>query len=145
MSSDQLWAIEINPRYTASIEVLERASAARTVGRRRSPLLCVQAHVDACTRGILPQPIGQSDEACAGKLIVYAEQETAFGDAAARWAAQKNLEPGLPTVADIPASGARFAPGQPILTLLADAASEGAVLEKLRVAAEQFSGLIERR
>ncbi len=64
MAGGRLWTIEINPRYTASIEVLERASAVRTTSRRRSRLLCVQAHVDACTRGILPQPIGQSDEAC---------------------------------------------------------------------------------
>ncbi len=145
MAGGRLWTIEINPRYTASIEVLERASAARTIGRRRSRLLCVQAHVDACTRGILPQPIGQSDEAFAGKIIVYAESETVFGDAAARWAAHKNLGPGPPAVADIPASGARLFPGQPICTLLADDASEGVVLEKLRQSAEQLSQLLERR
>jgi predicted ATP-grasp superfamily ATP-dependent carboligase len=143
MAEDVLWPVEINPRYTASIEVLERASAARTAGRRSSRLLSVQAHLDACLRGILPQPLGQSDEACAGKLIVYAEQDVRFGDNIARWVAQTNLAPGLPTVADIPAAGTTFAPGQPILTLLADDTSEPAVLEKLRTAATQVSALLE--
>jgi predicted ATP-grasp superfamily ATP-dependent carboligase len=143
LAEDNLWTVEINPRYTASIEVLERASALRTVGRRTSRLLCIQAHVDACMRGILPQPIGQSGEICTGKLIVYAERETLFGDAAARFVAQRNLAPGPPSVADIPAAGSTFAPGQPILTLLADDTSEAAVVEKLRKAATQISALME--
>ena len=63
-----------------------------------------------------------------------------LSDNAARWVVQQNLEPGLPAVADIPAAGSVFAPGQPILTLLADDVSEPAVLDKLKVAATQFSG-----
>ncbi len=57
----------------------------------------------------------------------------------------KTLSPDLPTVADIPTSGARLSPGQPICTLLADDASEVAVLDKLRQSAEQLSQLLERR
>jgi uncharacterized protein len=143
LAEDNLWPVEINPRYTASIEVLERASALRTAGRRSSRLLSIQAHIDACMRGILPHPLGQSDEACAGKVIVYAEQDTRFGNAAARWVVQRNLAPGLPTVADIPVAGTTFTPGQPILTLLADDATETAVLAKLNSTAAQFSGLLE--
>jgi uncharacterized protein len=144
LADDNLWPVEINPRYTASIEVLERASAVRTAGRRSSRLFSIQAHVDACMRGILPQPLGQSGEACVGKLIVYAQRATQFGDSAARAVAQKNLDPGPPTVADIPAAGANFTTGQPILTLLADGDSEAAVVRKLKTTAAQFDAVLDK-
>jgi uncharacterized protein len=93
----EIWVIEVNPRYTASVEVLERVYG--------WPLLA--AHVAACTRGTLPADLppleSPASAPCAGKLIVYARRKVVIP--------QGSLGPDL---ADIPAAGQAIEPGHPI-------------------------------
>ena len=59
-----LWLIEVNPRYTASVEVLERATGHSFLA----------FHSAACEAGTIPdQPIA-STELLAGKQVVYAAE-----------------------------------------------------------------------
>ncbi len=137
LNSAGVWSIEINPRYTASIEVLERASAMRTRQRRRRELHCIELHEAACCLGELPSPLGQSGETVSAKLIYYAADDIIFSQAAARWAVERNLAQPRPAVADIPLAGSIIRRGQPVLTLLADGSTgPGACAELGRAANE---------
>jgi predicted ATP-grasp superfamily ATP-dependent carboligase len=141
LGADEIWPVEINPRYTASIEVLERASAVRTGRRRARRLLAIEWHEAACCFRKVPGPLGQSDEAVSGKLIYYAPADCRFSRSAAQWAVEQNLGRTRPAVADIPAADTRFRSGQPMLTLLVDGPSESSVCKELRRGAEE----LERR
>ncbi|HEX4145551.1 MAG TPA: ATP-grasp domain-containing protein [Pirellulales bacterium] len=108
-----VWPVEVNPRYTASVEILERAG-------RRSLLAC---HAAACTgQSSLAVPVdaGRSGlETVWGKRILFARQDLEIG----QWAADQFLASASgnsdPPVADIPAAGSLIARGRPILTVFA--------------------------
>ena len=138
VNDQNVWPVEINPRYTASIEVLERASALRTQARRPRRLLAIEWHEAACCFRQLPAPLGQSAEVIAGKLIYYARHDGHFSRAAAQWAAERNLAQSHPAVADIPAMGAAFQRGQPVLTLFADGPTAASVRTELSRAADEL-------
>ncbi len=132
LTPGDVYPVEINPRYTASIEVLERASALRTSDRRAHRLLAIEWHEAACCYRSLPDPISQSTSACAGKLIVYASCSFTISDTAVRWAILQSLGQARPRVADIPLGGTAIQAGHPILTLLADGNDEAIVLAELQ-------------
>ena len=99
------WPVEVNPRYTASVEVLELA-----LGR---PLLadhglaCDPASntaVPPATRGPLR----------VGKLILFAPTRCRFPAIAPRIADDPYA---IPRVGDVPEQGTRFEAGEPVLTL----------------------------
>jgi len=138
LGADMIWPVEINPRYTASIEVLERASAIRTGKRRSRRLLAIACHEAACCFRQLPAPLGQSSEAVSGKLIYYAPRYCRFSRSAAQWAVERNLGRSRPAVADIPAASSRARCGQPVITLLADGPNTSSVCDELRRAAEEL-------
>ena len=114
--------LEVNPRYTASMELLERNSG-------RSLL---RLHVQACRDGLLPESIPNSPT-IHGKRIIYADDQAA-GEISADLAAvlvtesQRDL---LPQLADLPTAGTRPQPGEPLLTILADGATPDEVVERL--------------
>jgi predicted ATP-grasp superfamily ATP-dependent carboligase len=90
---------EINPRCSASMELIERAST----------VSLFQVHVRAC-RGILPPPLVTAP-GVHGKAIVFARHEVALGDTRP-WLGKKWL-------ADVPHPGERILRGRPICTVLA--------------------------
>jgi predicted ATP-grasp superfamily ATP-dependent carboligase len=105
------WPVEVNPRYTASVEVLELA-----LGR---PLLA--EHVRACDpdASAIDVPVTPRPTAV-GKLILFAPTRCrfpGFGDPAA--AAIVDDPFAIPRVADIPDRGTCFEVGEPVLTLFA--------------------------
>jgi predicted ATP-grasp superfamily ATP-dependent carboligase len=121
------WPIEINPRYTASVEVLERSLQLpsllwhRDVFEQR-PLLAFRP---------LPTPTIQ------GKAVLYARYTIAFpGDGP--WKASLEAGADLDAVeyADIPHVGETIEQGQPVLTLFASAATAETCQAKLRENAE---------
>jgi predicted ATP-grasp superfamily ATP-dependent carboligase len=91
--------IEVNPRYSASMELVERATG--------SSLFVI--HVGAC-EGRLPEP-ARLPVGVHGKAIVYARRDAVVSDPLG-WR--------VPAIADIPHSGERIGRGHPICTLLAD-------------------------
>ncbi|HEU4649440.1 MAG TPA: ATP-grasp domain-containing protein [Gemmatimonadales bacterium] len=107
------YPIEVNPRYSASMELVERAHG-----------VCIFAlHAAAC-RGALEDPgtYMRTQSVLVGKAIVYARSEVIMGQTR-RWL------PGE-SVRDIPHPGESFAAGQPICTVLA----RGATLRTCRTA-----------
>jgi len=138
--------VEINPRYTASIEVLERASLVGTFGTRARALRAISLHAAACSEGKLPERIIPVPNAMSGKAVLYAppgKHPWRFPTAAAHWAAVLNLQPGPPSIADIPPADSLHEPGQPILTVLADGADEEEIRGKLFDLASEFYDQLE--
>jgi len=93
------YPIEVNPRYSASMELVERAQG----------LSIFEMHAEACHGTLPPVPIGQV--AVQGKAIVFARRNVALGDTRP-W-----LENGW--FADIPYPGERIGRGRPICTVFA--------------------------
>lgn len=93
------WPIEVNPRFSASMELLERGASL--------PLFTL--HADACA-GRLPA-VAPSLDGVVGKGIVFARRNLVVGPTR-RW-----LED--PSMADIPHPGERIARGRPICTVFA--------------------------
>lgn len=104
-----LWPVEINPRYTASIEVLERA------GR-----------FAALKDSAWPRP----RSGVCGKAIVYARHTGAAPDLYELFAPDE--------VADVPAEGRAIAVGEPICTAFAEAADIAACRAQLHKMARRL-------
>src|SRR5881398_2463561 len=115
------YAIEVNPRYTAAMELVERAYG----------ISLFAVHARACRQALpafdLAAARRRAPEAI-GKAIVYARRASALGDTRS-WLSD-------PDVRDISPPGTRFAPREPICTIFArgrDAAACVAALERRAV------------
>ena len=97
--------IELNPRYTGSVEVIEKCCGFETIPQ----------HVSACRNGELPSIALPPSRACA-KAILFAETPVALS------ASHALVEENAATVADIPAIGETIEPGSPLLTVLTEGA-----------------------
>jgi predicted ATP-grasp superfamily ATP-dependent carboligase len=68
-TADELWPVEVNPRYTASIEVLERVMGSQFLA----------FHAAAYTSGLLPESPPSLRGDFAGKAVVYAGCDCTWG------------------------------------------------------------------
>jgi predicted ATP-grasp superfamily ATP-dependent carboligase len=126
MRDGTFWPVEINPRYTASVEVLEHATG--------SPMLGWHAHVFTHQRlSELPPPVPAGNRII-GKAILFAHDDLHF-PADGPWMAElhspKPVQE-LPSFADIPAAGEGIEKGKPILTFFAAADSPSECEDALR-------------
>lgn len=106
-----LWPVEVNPRYTASVEVIEYATG----------LPALACHVAACEAGELPRGVGSAGAGLVGKAILFARGSVAFPDDGP-WSATlaaKLPADTLPAFADIPPAGTAVEAGHPVLTAFA--------------------------
>jgi len=128
-SASQLWPIELNPRYSASVEVLELATAANFI----------DLHVRACTGGSLPERALATNERFFGKAIVYAQVDSVVPSMLDEIMKEWNQPGQQPGIADLPQVGERLFAGQPVVTVFASGSSMLEVDEGLyrRVAAIQ--------
>jgi len=99
------WPVEVNPRYTASVEVLELAAGRGVPGA----LATAAAHVERTSSPVV------------GKAILFASLDFAF-PAEGPWldTLEQRIDPWrVPAFADIPQPGSRIEKGHPILTMFA--------------------------
>ena len=99
------YPIEVNPRYSASMELVERSCG----------LSMFEAHVGAC-RGTLPPAPAPAAEV-EGKAIVFARRDVILGDTL-HWVDH-------PAFADVPHPGEHIRRGHPICTVFARGSDEG--------------------
>jgi predicted ATP-grasp superfamily ATP-dependent carboligase len=123
------YPVEINPRYTASVEVLEYASGARLL----------ELHRWAFEPASPEPPLGPAAGSVVGKAILFARAPLPFPNDGP-WMLTLR-QPGdisdLPAFADIPQIGTPIEPGRPILTFFARAESVDACrIELQHIAAE---------
>jgi predicted ATP-grasp superfamily ATP-dependent carboligase len=116
------YPIEVNPRWSASVEVAERAFGLALFG----------AHADACRAGKLPAfELVKSlpDAPAVGKAIVYAQHSGVIKDTRS-WLDDA-------TVRDIPRAGEFVRAGQPICSVLATGRDSDACYRSLVARARQ--------
>jgi uncharacterized protein len=144
--SGRAYAVEVNPRWSASMELVELAYGVSVFG----------AHANACAHGQLPDFDLRSAQRRArvpGKAVVFARQDVVIGDTSA-WLPAVPDSPdlpdppdlpdlrdlpdpaALPDLRDIPKAGERIAAGQPVCTVFASgdsvAACHAALVERAR-------------
>lgn len=117
-----VWPIEVNPRYTASVEVIERATG----------ICALTRHAAACCDETVVIPSGIPVTTFCGKAIVYARDSIVIDRPFVAWASQMNADRTWPQVADVPAVGQSVAAGQPIVSVLAEGIYAAAVRQGLR-------------
>jgi uncharacterized protein len=121
LRGETFWPVEINPRYTASVEVLERATGWQALAE----------HARAFA-GDADVVYGERNQPQVGKAILFARQQMTFHTI------PNVSDHGWPRFADIPAPGTRIEPGQPILSFFARENSLTECLAKLRAIAEDL-------
>ena len=119
LHGDELLVLELNPRFPASAELMERATG----------LSIFAAHAAACL-GELPGRIPAPGRGSWGKAILYARAEHVMGDTRA-WLDR-------PDVRDVPFPGERIPAGSPICTLFARGASTAECRARLLAAARDI-------
>jgi predicted ATP-grasp superfamily ATP-dependent carboligase len=136
------WAVEVNPRYPASVEVLEDPDGPSAVALHRA----------ACERAEGPlhwqaSPHTYENRDVRGKAVLFA-RDTAVFPADAVWTAPVRQFPSPPMplrFADIPPAGQRIERGRPVLTFFTAGASQEECLERLRqIAADLDRWLFDR-
>ena len=123
-----LYPIEVNPRWCASMELVERAYGVSVFG----------VHADACTTGALPAfdiSIVRRNPLVAGKAIVFARREVVMGDTRG-WLDD-------PDVRDVPRPGERITEGHPVCTVFAEGADAPACYDALKQRASDVYARIE--
>jgi predicted ATP-grasp superfamily ATP-dependent carboligase len=114
------FAIEVNPRWTASMELAERAYG----------LSVFVAHAAACAAGALPHfdlVRARRGAGAVGKAVVFARRDVTVGDTRAWLPPGNNVDDvdnvdavdAAATVRDIPHPGERIAAGRPVCTVFA--------------------------
>lgn len=120
-NDDGIWPVEINPRYTASMEVLEWAAGQSTIGH----------HVAACRDAILPAASPAASAQWHGKQVVYAPVDLLITPALAGRIDRLHRDSPWPLATDLPQTGARIGRGRPICCVFATAGDRASLLEAL--------------
>ena len=103
-------AVEVNPRWSASMELVELAYGVSVFG----------AHAAACARGQLPDfdvNAARRGARVVGKAVVFARQDVVAGDTTGWLPVPGSSD--LPALRDIPKAGQRIEAGQPVCTVFA--------------------------
>ncbi len=129
----QVWTIEVNPRYTASVEVVERFTGMRAIAE----------HVAACgevtredKRFVSPvAPVGGYKQASTclahGKAILFVSRDVVITPAFAEYSRNESLQAPWPTLGDISPVGLMIESGRPVLTVFASGANVETVEQHL--------------
>jgi predicted ATP-grasp superfamily ATP-dependent carboligase len=122
LDGDRVTLIEVNPRYTASVELLEWSQRRSLLG-----LHCSLFQGGGGSPSPHPPPAG----GVFGKAILRAPEDCVFD---ARISSRRFHQDGrrFPTLADIPDPGTPIARGEPVLTVYARAKTEGECRRRLQ-------------
>jgi predicted ATP-grasp superfamily ATP-dependent carboligase len=119
---NDFWPLEINPRYSASVEVMERGREVQAVG----------LHVAACQTGQV-RWLARSNPDCFGKAVVYAERDCRVSPVLEMVAGELNDPRRWPAMADLPRTGEEIRAGQPVVTVF----GRGETLERVEAELRQ--------
>ena len=114
---DRIYPVEVNPRYTASVEVLELA-----VGYQ-----AIKFHCEACNNQSLSIEQG-APRHLIGKAVLFAPQDFTFAS---------SVMDGV-SIADIPAQGTEIKQGHPVLTVIVTGNSISSISQSLKRAAHSI-------
>jgi uncharacterized protein len=148
LDGDDVWTLEVNPRYTASVEIVERYSGVRAIG----------AHVEICggavrvEKDFLPwayhkwwsaRPAANGDPGSShGKAILFARQRLTISERFAEFTLFEAIREPWPTLADVSPAGTVVEKGRPVLTIFAEGANVDEVTAKLRARSADIEALL---
>jgi predicted ATP-grasp superfamily ATP-dependent carboligase len=135
VNADGVWTLEVNPRYTASVEILERALGWSGV----------ELHCRACDG--LPSDLSSRiarRPLLFGKAVIFAREDAVVGERLTQWLDSNAAACASHVFADLPAQGSRLSAGHPVLTVLTSGISERDVYGRLRACADQVQAAIAR-
>jgi predicted ATP-grasp superfamily ATP-dependent carboligase len=129
---NSLWVLEVNPRYTASVEIVERFSGVDAIAAHAAACSGNQPQLDAPP--ILTGPwIPGGKEMVHGKAILIAPRDLTISERFAERALKEALQDSRPTIADVPSAGTRIEAGHPIATIFVQGFTGAHVLDNLRL------------
>jgi predicted ATP-grasp superfamily ATP-dependent carboligase len=122
LDDENVWTIEINPRYTASVEIVERCTGASAIA----------AHVVACGGTVGDSLSTQPERTCHGKAILFANRDFVISQEFADFSLAESLQAPWPSLGDVSVAGTPIESGRPILTVFASGANVADVELRLR-------------
>ena len=132
----QPWLLEVNPRLTGSVEVLELACGLTLLADH---VACYEPHAAACARQFVAAPVMPRNDRL-GRAILYAPYQLRSHiplPEPVNWAS-------APTIADISSPGSLIERGHPACSLYAWGVDEADVTAQLFEAAARIQPLLER-
>ncbi|MBN9121121.1 MAG: ATP-grasp domain-containing protein [Planctomycetes bacterium] len=135
LQGETVYPVEVNPRYTAAIEVLELSW--------HVSLLWTHCRCFTSSHALAKYKSWQRWDAPVGKAVYYAPYDFRF-PAAGPWDADLTspFDPWrVPDFADIPEAGAAIARGHPVLTFFATGSTPTEVRERLQSRAAELDRL----
>jgi predicted ATP-grasp superfamily ATP-dependent carboligase len=144
LDGDDVWTLEVNPRYTASVEVVERFSGVHAIA----------LHIAACTSGVVNaaqseirkeftrRGVKSEIALCHGKATLFARRDFFISQKLADVTLAEAIRTPWPTLADISPAGTPIEVGRPILTLFANGADVYQVEANLRERAIEIAPLL---
>jgi predicted ATP-grasp superfamily ATP-dependent carboligase len=141
LNGEDVWALEVNPRYTASVEIVERCSGMSAIAEHAAAFGAVEVGGELERAGTSTSPFGGEDAparlAC-GKGILFARRDIVISDAFAAWSMEESARVPWPTLADVSPAGCSIESGRPILTFFAEGEDVLDVEQQLRARASEL-------
>lgn len=132
---EEIFFLEINPRFSASMELLDRATGNSIFDLHQAA--CLGKDLDVSDYRYT------SEMKRYGKAVWYSDRELIVSPCFYEWVKNQNelsvRESGFPIVADIPMPKTKIERGHPVFTVFADDRSETGVDEKLLETATMFA------
>jgi predicted ATP-grasp superfamily ATP-dependent carboligase len=118
----EIFLLEINPRPTSSMEVIERALGISLMGLHVQAFVQREVNMDGA-RTFADRVFGKAIRFHSGRRVHFVKRRES-----AQWMRGSRQQ----RLADIPAAGTRIIAGQPVFTVLAAGSDEAEVLGRLR-------------
>ncbi len=136
LEGKKLWTIEVNPRYTASVEVVERAYGMNAIAQHTAayqpPAVSGGDHAVMNSKSNpSPEKAKRSRKRHVGKAILFAKSSGQIKPKQTDWLCAEAGDFTRPQLADIPTAGTRLEPGHPVLTVFAEGETCAAVAQEL--------------
>lgn len=129
-----VWVLEVNPRYTSSVEIVERMTGFKML----------QSHALACSTGVLPEVAAHCDVQQVGKAILFARWSVKVSEEFFAWACHQNYGDPWPGLADIPSPETQISRGQPVLTVFATGSDARDLESQLQKRLSEVQGKLHR-
>ena len=134
LAGDDVWTIEVNPRFTASVEIVERVTGVQAIAAHAAACRGAESREQgAGSFAYSPLPAPCSLLPAHGKATLFARRDTTLTPAFADWSLAEATHTPWPSLADVSTAGTQIAAGRPILTFFAAAPTPAEVEAQLRL------------
>ena len=132
VENDSVWTIEVNPRYTASVEIIERATGIQAIAAHAAACAARPGAISTSNPPATEFPILGPHLRTHGKAILFARRALVVSKQFVDSALGEALRAPWPMLADISAGGTLIEAGRPVLTVFADGKNTVEVEHQLR-------------